>query len=185
MYKDYIYKDCVTEESARRQRQLEQCLLELMLTAQYSQITITDISNRAGISRKSFYRYFNSKEGCLYALIDHAIFDGAAYYIPGHQRGHSNTLIYERFFSYWKQNATLLDALDRNSMGQLLAERVLAYTVHEEHEFRSFFRDQADESSERSVFYISGIIGLILTWHKNGFQKPVSQMSKILADLIK
>ena len=70
-----MYKDCITEESARRQRQLELCLQDLMLTTEYSQITISDISDRAGISRKSFYRYFNSKEGCLCALLDHAIFD--------------------------------------------------------------------------------------------------------------
>ena len=179
-----MYKYCATEESARRQRQLEHCLQELMLTENYPQITISQICDRAGISRKSFYRYFTSKEGCLYALLDHAIFDGAAYYIPDHRAGHSNQLIYERFFSYWKQNATLLDALDQNSMGQLLAERMLAYSIQEEQEFRSFFREQADESSERSVFYISGIIGLILTWHKNGFNKSATQMAKILSDMI-
>lgn len=179
-----MYKYCATEESAQRQRQLENCLLELMLTENYPQITISQICDRAGISRKSFYRYFSSKEGCLYALLDHAIFDGAAYYIPDHRIGHSNQLIYQRFFSYWKQNAPLLDALDRNSMGQLLAERVLAYTVQEEREFRSFFREQADESSERSIFYICGMIGLLLTWHKNGFNKSATQMANILSDMI-
>ena len=179
-----MYKYCATEESAQRQRQLEQCLLELMLTENYPQITISHICDRAGISRKSFYRYFSSKEGCLYALLDHAIFDGAAYYLPEHRNGHSNRLSYERFFSYWKSNAPLLDALGRNTMGQLLAERMLAYIVQEEQEFRYFFRDRADESAERSVFYISGIMGLILTWHKNGFSKSVTQMAKILSDMI-
>ena len=77
-----MYKYCATEESARRQRQLEQCLLELMLTENYPQITISQICDLAGISRKSFYRYFTSKEGCLYALLDHAVFDGASYYLP-------------------------------------------------------------------------------------------------------
>ena len=72
-----MYKHCATEESARRQRQLEGCLQELMLTENFAHITISHICDRAGISRKSFYRYFSSKEGCLYALLDHAIFDGA------------------------------------------------------------------------------------------------------------
>ena len=179
-----MYKYCATEESAQRQRQLERCLLELMLTEPYPAITISHICSRTGISRKSFYRYFSSKEGCLYALLDHAIFDGAAYYLPDHRTCHSNRLIYERFFSYWKCNAPLLDALARNTMGQLLAERMLAYIIQEEQEFRYFFREQADESSERSVFYICGIMGLILTWHKNGFSKSVTQMAKLLSDMI-
>ena len=179
-----MYKDCITEESARRQRQLEQCLMELMLTTEYNQITISHISDRAGISRKSFYRYFNSKDGCLYALLDHAIFDGAAYYLPEHRSGQSSRLIYERFFAYWKNNASLLDALERNALGLLLAERMLVYCVQEEHEFRYFFREQANESAEHSIFYISGIMGLILNWHKNGFSKSVNQMAKILSDMI-
>ena len=179
-----MYKYCATEESAQRQRQLERCLLELMLTEAYPAITISHICDRAGLSRKSFYRYFSSKEGCLYALLDHAIFDGAAYYLPEHRTGHSNRMIYERFFSYWKANAPLLDALEQNNMALILAERMLAYCVQEEREFRYFFRDQADESTERTVFYISGITGLVLTWHRNGFSKSVTQMAKILSDMI-
>lgn len=179
-----MYKHCATEESVRRQRQLEQCLQELMLAENFSHITISHICNRAGISRKSFYRYFSSKEGCLYALLDHAIFDGASYYLPDHHSDQSTKFIYERFFSYWQSKEQLLDALDRNTMGQLLAERMLEYIVQEEHEFRYFLREQADESSERSVFYISGIMGLVISWHKSGFSKSAVQMAKILSDMI-
>ena len=179
-----MYKYCATEESARRQRQLETCLLELMTTESYAQITISHICDRAGISRKSFYRYFSSKEGCLYALLDHAIFDGASYYLPGLTENQSTMTIYERFFCYWKEKAPLLDALEKNTMGLLLAERMLAYIVSEEQELRHIFREPADESAERSVFYISGIMGLILTWHKSGFSKSSAQMAAILSDMI-
>lgn len=179
-----MYKYCATEESARRQRQLETCLEKLMTTENYAQITISHICDMAGISRKSFYRYFSSKEGCLYALLDHAIFDGASYYLPGSADVPSSRLIYERFFTYWKSKASLLDALDKNAMGQLLAERMLAYIASEEHELRHLFRGQADESSERSIFYICGTMGLILSWHKSGFSKSITHMAGILSDMI-
>ena len=179
-----MYKHCATEESARRQRQLEACLLSLMETDNYAHITISHICDRAGISRKSFYRYFSSKEGCLYALLDHAIFDGASYYLPGPAGIQSTKLSYEHFFSYWKEKVHLLDALERNSLSLLLAERMIAYTVREEQEFRYLFRTQRDESSERSIFYISGIIGLVLSWHKSGFSKSPAQMAMILSDMI-
>ena len=179
-----MYKHCATEESARRQRQLERCLQELMETENYAHITISHICDRAGISRKSFYRYFSSKEGCLYALLDHAIFDGAAYCLPDQPNHYTTRLIYERFFSYWKEKALLLDALEKNAMGLLLAERMLAYTVNEEQEFRHLFREMANESTERSIFYISGIMGLVLSWHRGGFSKSPSQMARILSDMI-
>ena len=179
-----MYKYCATEESARRQRQLETCLQELMLTDNYAQITISHICDRAGISRKSFYRYFSSKDGCLSALLDHAIFDGASFYLPEPAGVQSTRLAYEHFFCYWKEKAQLLDALDKNNLSLLLAERMIAYTVREEQEFRYLFRTQRDESSERSIFYISGIVGLILTWYRSGFSKSPTQMAAILSDMI-
>ena len=179
-----MYKYCATEESARRQRQLETCLQELMLTDNDAQITISHICDRAGISRKSFYRYFSSKDGCLYALLDHAIFDGASFYLPEPAGVQSTRLAYEHFFCYWNENAQLLDALDKNNLSLLLAERMIAYTVREEQEFRYLFRTQRDESSERSIFYISGIVGLILTWYRSGFSKSPTQMAAILSDMI-
>ena len=179
-----MYKHCATEESARRQRQLEGCLHELMLAESYPQITISNICDRAGVSRKSFYRYFSSKEGCLYALLDHAIFDGASFYLPEPAGVQSTRLAYEHFFSYWKEKALLLEALDKNALSLLLAERMIAYTVQEEREFHYLFREQRNESSERSIFYISGIVGLILTWYRSGFSKSPSQMAAILSDMI-
>ena len=180
-----MYKDCITEESARRQRQLEQCLLELMLTMPYSQITISDISDRAGISRKSFYRYFNSKEGCLYALIDHAVFDGASLYLPNHVDMHTLQSSHERFFRYWKEQHLLLDALTRNNLSLLLAERMLHYTVQEEREFHQLQPFSTDDHHERNLFYIGGVMSLMLEWHRSGFQKSALQMSRILTDLVK
>lgn len=180
-----MYKDCATEESARRQRQLESCLQELMLTEEYSQITVGDISDRAGISRKSFYRYFNSKEGCLYALIDHAIFDGASYYLPNHSDDQTAPVIYQRFLRYWKDKRTLLDVLIRNNLDMLLVERMLEYITKEENEFRIFFQEQVEDSHEYSLFYIGGIMTLVLDWHRSNYQKSIQHMAKILAALIR
>ena len=179
-----MYKYCVTEESARRQRQLESCLLELMLQGEYPQITISHICDRAGISRKSFYRYFSSKEGCLYALMDHAIFDGASYYLPGLTDRQSTRIIYERFFTYWKNQHKLLDALSQNNLSMMLVERMLVYVSSEEQEFRLMYQSRKDDTHEQSLFYIGGIMSVLLEWHKSGYRKSITQMSQILSDLI-
>ena len=179
-----MYKYCATEESARRQRQLEGCLLELMLQGEYSQITISHICDRAGISRKSFYRYFSSKEGCLCALMDHAIFDGASYYLPGLTNRKSTQIIYERFFSYWKDQHKLLAALNQNALSMMLVERMLVYVSGEEQGFRLMYQSKGNDTHEQSLFYIGGIMSILLDWHKSGYQKSVAQMSGILDTLI-
>ena len=179
-----MYKFCTTEESVQRQRQLESCLLELMLTDNYSQITVGDICDRAGLSRKSFYRYFSSKDGCLYALVDHAIFDGASFYLPSYNTGLANQLIYERFFRYWKEQHLLLEALTRNHRNLLLVERMLNHIIQEENEFRSIVPFSDVDAHERNLFYIGGVMTLVLDWHQNGYQKSILQMSKTLNGLI-
>ena len=179
-----MYKQCATEESAQRQRQLEQCLLELMLLTDLHQITISDICDRAGISRKSFYRYFGSKEDCLYALIDHAIMDGASFYLPNHTDRTGAWISAERFFRYWKEQATLMDALKKNGLAIQLMERMILYISQEEHDLGILFPPHHNDTREQILFYCTGIMTLVVDWHASGYQKSVLQMSKILTNLI-
>jgi len=179
-----MYKQCATEESASRQRQLEQCLLELMLSGEYRQITVGDICDRAAIARKSFYRYFSSKEGCLYALIDHAIFDGSSFYLPNSGNPQALRSVYERFFRYWKEQHRLLDGLERNGLTLILVERILHYSAQEEKEFWTPWSATPADIREQTLFCLGGVMSLLLDWHHSGFQKTPLQMSKILSDLI-
>ena len=179
-----MYKYCTTEESVRRQLDLEQCLMGLMLTENYSQITISQICDRAGISRKSFYRYFSSKEGCLCALLDHAIFDGAARYLPGHGDPNPPGILYEQFFRYWKEKAPLLDALARNGLSTRLVERMALYVMQEERDFSFLLIGTDNDAHERSLYYTGGIMTLVLDWHKTGYAKSVTKMALILSKLI-
>ena len=70
-----MYKRCVTEQSAKRQRELEQGLLEVMAVRRFEDISITDLCLSLDIPRKAFCRYFSSREGALCALIDHTLMD--------------------------------------------------------------------------------------------------------------
>ena len=180
-----MYKHCTTEESVQHQRQLEGCLLQLMQTLPYSQITITHICDHAGISRKSFYRYFGSKEDCLHALVDHSIIDGASHYLPEHTDHPQSHALYQRFFYYWRQMAPLLDVLSRNNMDICLAERMMRYVDQEERDFHYYLGGSMDDSYEQILFMVSGLIGLIFHWHGTGFQKSPSQMATIMESIIR
>lgn len=179
-----MYRHCNTEEGARRQRQLEQCLLELMHTQPYPHITIGDICGHAGISRKSFYRYFGSKDGCLHALIDHAIMDSAAYYLPGDTSPSAQHGGFEQFFTYWQKQAPLLDALYRNNLVNCLIERMVRYILEEEPGFRSYLDPGSSGSYEQVLFVVTGTMGLVISWHLTGYQKSASQMAAVLARLV-
>ena len=179
-----MYKHCNTEESAQRQRQLEQCLLTLMNERLLPQITIGDICSQAGISRKSFYRYFDSKEDCLHALLDHAIMDGTTYYLPGPDSSNQTLDLCCRIFEYWKIQTPLLDALERNGQSLQLLQRMVRYILEEEPEYARFMGISNHDLMEHVVYSVGGIMGLILTWHHEGHQKSTAQMGAILNRMI-
>ena len=179
-----MYKHCNTEDSARRQRQLEQCLLELMAEVPYSAITIGQICERCGISRKSFYRYFDSKDGCLHALLDHTIMSGAAYFIPGARRDQFGLSQCIRIFEYWQQQTLLLDVLEKNGQSLQILQRIIRYILTEEPEYARYMGIAQSDVMEHVVFTIGGVMGLVLTWHHDGFQKTSAQMGELLYHMI-
>ena len=55
-----MYKICHTEDSSRRQRELEQGFLEMLRSQPYDKITLTELCRQLNVPRKSFYRYSSS-----------------------------------------------------------------------------------------------------------------------------
>ena len=179
-----MYKHCNTEESAQRQRQLEQCLLDLMVDVPYANVTIGQICEQAGISRKSFYRYFDSKDGCLHALLDHTIMNGAAYYMSEGGSGHFDLAFCIRVFEYWQRQTPLLDVLEKNSQSLQLLQRTVRYILEEEPEYSRYMGISQDFIMEHIVYTVGGMMGMILTWHHEGFPKPAARMGELLYQLM-
>lgn len=63
-YENNMIKDSLTE-----------ALLLLMETTEYSQITITDIAKKAGVSRMAYYRNFDTKEEILKYYFDRSCYE--------------------------------------------------------------------------------------------------------------
>lgn len=173
-----MYKLCKTEQSATRQRILEEGLLTAISTHRYDELSVSDLCIQLGIPRKSFYRYFSSKEGALHALIDHTLMTFEGFYIPnpGEQRTLHRDL--SQFFSYWLKHRDLLDALHKNGLSGLLIQRSIAYALSDTAMPRRFLPNDDAETQEQVVsFAVCGLMSMMLTWHQSGFATPVSKMA--------
>ena len=180
-----MYKHYNTDEGVRRQRQIENCLLETMQIAPYSQITVGDICLKVGLSRKSFYRYFSNKEHCLHSLLDHCILEATVSCIADTPGDHSTTHAFERYFTCWKQMSPLLDALCQNQLATVLLERAMVCMTRSDMEFTSYFpANQANDFHEQLLFIVCGTLGLVINWHLSGYQKTVEEMAGILDRLL-
>ena len=176
-----MYKQCTTEESSRRQQQMTACLLDLMGSMPYSRITVADICSRVGISRKSFYRYFDCKDDCLNALLDQVLQDFTLFYPQAYTTSRPSSEFLEHYFAYWKQQHSLLEALNRNQLTSLLYERTLLSTVSEEQIHKS---QDSENNTEQLLFMICGTTGLIIAWHIDGYRKTAAQMATAVERLI-
>ena len=54
----------------RSKEAIASAMLEVMKIYSYDEITVTQITQEAGLSRKTFYRHFNDKEQVLKYLFD-------------------------------------------------------------------------------------------------------------------
>lgn len=176
-----MYKLCKTEQSALRQRQLEEGLLRIMGSTSYDEITISDLCQQLEIPRKSFYRYFTSKDGALYALIDHTLMEFESFGYPskpGEKRSLQRDL--EKFFLFWKKHSSLLDALQRSGLSGVLIERAINYSLSDVVFPGKFLPDESRWMQEHVVmFSVCGLMSMTLQWHRDGYQQEITDMARV------
>ena len=181
-----MYKLCKTEQSAKRQRQLEHGLLKAMEQYRYEEISISDLCQWMNVPRKSFYRYFSSKDGALYALIDHTLMEYEGFERESHGLG-KRTLQQdlERFYRFWQGNRKLLAALDKSGLSGVLFQRTVDYALGEI-AFPSRFLPNEDRNSQNNVvvFAVCGLLTMVLRWHKDGYQTPIRQLAALSERLL-
>lgn len=182
-----MYKACKTEQSAARQRELEQGLLAAMISHPFDEISISDLCTQIGIPRKSFYRYFSSKEGALHALLDHTLMEIETSHLTTEEKKPlSLTKELERFFQDWKNQKPLLDALNRSGLGNVLIERAVELAVSSSigTSNRLLARDADQQKGHATAFLICGLMSTVLQWHHSGYQESPAQMAQIAFRLL-
>ena len=180
-----MYKLCKSEQSALRQRQMEQQLLKMMETVRFEDITVSDLCIQAGLTRKAFYRYFSGKEGALYALVDHALWEMES--LPFTEQGDlsANREKMTLFFRFWKEQKPLLDALEYSDINGVLVKRMLQYCTSDVSFMRRFLAYADKDEQEYAITYgISGIIAMILRWHRSDFRQSPEQMADMVIKLM-
>ena len=179
-----MYKFCKTEQSSQRQRELEQGLLAMMAYQRFEEISVSDLCDRMGIPRKSFYRYFSSKDGALHALLDHTIME---FYDTGsieRLRGGTPTGDLERFFLFWKNHKKMLEAVLRSNLSGMLVERAVSLAKQEEL-MPGYVREWEDMMKDVAMsFVVCGLMSMVLQWHKEGYRIPTEQMAKAAVTML-
>lgn len=179
-----MYKLCKTEQSAQRQRDLERGLLEMMKHNRFEEISVSDLCDRMKLPRKSFYRYFSSKDGALFALLDHTILE---FYETGSiegLRGGTPTGDLERFFVFWKKHNDLIDALLRSNLSGMLVERAMNLAKQEQL-MPGYVRSWEDTLQDVAMsFTVCGLMSMVIQWHNEGYRIPTERMAQAAVTML-
>ncbi len=175
-----MYKLCKTEESAKRQKEIEMGLFAQLKIMRYEDITVTALCERMNMPRKAFYRYFDSKDDALAALIDHTMSDYSGFsgdFTDSKRR--SLILELEEYFKFWYEKRSLLIALDRSGLVGTLMDRVINYPINDRIAVIKFLPDE-DERMREKVFHFAlcGLVYMMIEWYRDSFKTSISDMAK-------
>jgi AcrR family transcriptional regulator len=140
----FMYKLCKTEQSAKRQREIESALLEIMSKKSYNEITITELCERLDMPRKTFYRYFESKDDALYALIEHTMTEYSGFTISSGEGVRTLKKEIEKYYAFWLDHKILLDALYKNNMLEKIIEVSLNFPINDMVSIKKFLPDDSE-----------------------------------------
>ncbi len=180
-----MYKLCKTEQSARRQREIERVLFETLKKKNYEDITITELCDRLNMPRKAFYRYFDSKDGALSALIEHKMLEYEGFRSSATENRTIKKEI-ERFFNFWYENRELLETLERNGLFSRLFVSAVNFPLKDFISMSKYLPDDSDWAKDRIFrFATFGLMFEAVNWYKEGFKTSVSDMADICCRMLK
>lgn len=161
----------IAEESKKK---LAAALYELMKVYKYSEITITQLAQEAKLSRKTFYRLFEDKDGVLQIL-----FDGLYYQCFAELKTRNVKRYWEfvqLYFDFWESRKEILFLLNKNA----LLPRLFDYVYHHAESIFIAIRtlETAGKFSETLpyllAYSVGGMHSMMIKWVESGMTVPAS-----------
>ena len=149
-------------------------LLYLMKKKDYKDISITEICEKAGVTRMSFYRNFESKEDILKKWVT-AITDSFLAVSGISYKNDSTNDYFIKLFTHMEQHKAICLALYKAD---------LIYIVKQQFD-RVFLEIHKDEYDEyKSYFLAGGIYNVFLLWLINGCKERPSELADRMENLL-
>lgn len=165
--------------SNRSKQQMEKALLELMAVYDFPEITIQEIAFHAGLSRRTFYRNYSSKQEIL---------DGCFFRIWNeyrenviHEPDLSIPNIARVFFSCMKNHLDFLTLMNRHQLLSLYLVKVDELLPSAFYAARGRNIQLSDEAVRYALaFSAGGFIRITILWLNDGAKKTPDEMARMM-----
>lgn len=173
-----LVKNLIGKNFTKRNRFTRQCIGEsviaLMQTKNFEEITVSDIVKKAGVSRMTFYHYFDSKTEALNNYL-HEVLQS---YLEECSRSigtdnFSDKIHIRHAFLFFDQYADFFLTLARSNLHSLILNALNDYMIR-----------QVDpiypRSSYELYFYSGALLNVFLEWEKNGKSESVDDIVDVI-----
>jgi AcrR family transcriptional regulator len=170
------------KRSKRTRAWLLETLLELIEKKEYSEISITELTEKADIARQTFYRNYDSMDDILLLKMGEVLDE----YFNKIQKSlelkndpnmefEMNQLVY-----IWQRNEALFTALQKAGLAHRVLEKLSEYVSMFHMKAQNL--QELDEKHQYLVFFIAGGVYMVLSkWFENKMNTSI----EIITDLFK
>ena len=171
------------------QKALKNSLIELMKTSNIRDIPIKAICANAGVSRSTFYTYYDNQ----YDLLDDIQNEIISHYQDKFKEYKGNTdqkeahNRYEKLFNYFAENSDSIQIiLSENGDLNFIKKFIEQITVKTQKALMNAHEESSEEKTKRlySTFLVHGTIALIQDWIKHGMDIPIPKMAKLYTKIV-
>ncbi len=166
-------------KSSARRRQFEDCLWENLLKLPYNDISISDLCQQVGVSRRAFYRHFHDKEECFCGILNRS-FQRALLHVADAATHSTNSLdLSFAMVEAWQDQRTLMDILIKNNLLGLQISQLVRFIKEEERQVLDLLKTpELNVDDDILICYLGGQLSLAVQWHLRGYDTPPEEMAK-------
>lgn len=162
--------------AAQSKQKMVQALLVLLSQYDYKEITVTQITQEAKLSRKTFYRLFSDKDEILAAFFE-GLFQECFAQIREQKARHYWDVV-QLFFDFWGERKDLLFLLQKSNLLQHVFEQSYQYSMQVFEFVRS--KEIADSFSlplpYLLAYSVGGMHSMLLKWVEKGMNIPSAEL---------
>lgn len=174
----------MTDNNVKRKKQvnqsiiwLSQALIELLQHQKFESITISQLTDHAGISRRTFYRHFAKVDEILNIILESEV---SQLILTIQQRNpHSFQDILFIIFTFWSERTSLLKILKQN---HLLPQLLNVLTIHAKDSLLGNYFSHQDDYVY--AFAAGGIWNIINYWIENGMKESPAKMALVANQVV-
>lgn len=152
-------------------------LVELMQVKPLDKITVTELTEKAGVGRVSFYRSFGSKEAVLRSYIK-SLFDTTTV-LEGIYDAENLVASIEKKLRIIRENAPFFLLLTQENLVWLFFDEM--YSIASE----NITAHHLNKNKYQPFFYAGATISVLVQWIRSGMRESAAELAEIIVELIK